>query len=70
MAGLGQSLRQKVRSLVQRPSGLDEIAVDDLATSRKLQAWEAVQIPERLKFSSRLAIKLVLLFLLIIVFVP
>ncbi|HKE62279.1 MAG TPA: biotin/lipoyl-binding protein, partial [Nitrospira sp.] len=70
MAGLGEGLRQKVRSLVQRPSGLDEIAVDDLATSSKLQAWEAVQIPERLRFSSRLAIKLVLLFLLIIAFVP
>ena len=70
VAGLGQSFRQKVRSLVQRPSGLDEIAVDDLATSSKLQAWEAVQIPERLRFSSRLAIKLVLLFLLIIAFVP
>ena len=68
--GLGQSFRQKFRSLVQRPSGLDEIAVDDLATSSKLQAWEAVQIPERLRFSSRLAIKLVLLFLLIIAFVP
>ena len=70
MASLGQSLRQKVRHLVQRPSGLDEIAVDDLATSSKLRAWEAVQIPERLRFSSRLAIKLVLLFLLIIAFVP
>ena len=68
--GLGESFRQKFRSLVQRPSGLDEIAVDDLATSSKLQAWEAVQIPERLRFSSRLAIKLVLLFLLIIAFVP
>ena len=70
MASLGQSLRQKVRLLVQRPTGLDEIAVDDLATSSKLRAWEAVQIPERLRFSSRLAIKLVLLFLLIIAFVP
>ena len=70
VASLGQSLRQKVRLLVQRPSGLDEIAVDDLATSSKLRAWEAVQIPERLRFSSRLAIKLVLLFLLIIAFVP
>ena len=70
MASLGHSLRQKVRLLVQRPTGLDEIAVDDLATSRKLRAWEAVQIPERLRFSSRLAIKLVLLFLLIIAFVP
>lgn len=70
MAGLGQSLRHKVRSLVQRQTGLDEIAIDDLATSRKLHAWEAVQIPERLKFSSKLAIKLILLFLLIIAFVP
>jgi len=70
VASLGQSLRQKVRHLVQRPSGLDEIAVDELATSSKLRAWEAVQIPERLRFSSRLAIKLVLLFLLIIAFVP
>ena len=70
VASLGQSLRQKVRHFVQRPSGLDEIAVDDLAISSNLRAWEAVQIPERLRFSSRLAIKLVLLFLLIIAFVP
>src|SRR5512146_1189663 len=70
VVGLGQSFRQKVRSLVQHRSGLDEIAIDDIATSSKLHSWEAVQIPERLKFSSRLAIKLVLLFLLIIAFVP
>jgi len=70
LASLGQSLRQRVRWLVQRPTGLDEIAVDDLATTSKLRAWEAVEIPERLRFSSRLAIKLVLLFLLIIAFVP
>ena len=70
MASLGQILRQKVRLLVQRPTGLDEIAVDDLATSSKLRAWEAVQIPERLKFSSRLAIFLILLFAAIIAFVP
>ena len=70
MAGIGETLRHKVRSLVRRHSGLDEIAVDDFATSSKLQAWEAVQIPERLKFSSKLAIKLILLFLLIIAFLP
>lgn len=70
MAGIGTKLRQKVRSIVQRHSGLDEIAIDDLATSSQLQAWEAVQIPERLKFSSKLALKLILLFLLIIAFVP
>jgi multidrug efflux pump subunit AcrA (membrane-fusion protein) len=70
VARLSAGLRNKVRSLVQRESGLDEISVDDLATSAKLQSWEAVQIPERLKFSSRLAIKLVVLFILIIAFVP
>lgn len=70
MAHSGQSLRQKVRSYVQHPKGLDEIDVDDLAASQKLQGWAAVQIPERLKFSSRLAVKLVLLFLLTIAFVP
>lgn len=60
----------KFRSLTSQDIGLSEIAVDDLAASTKLQSWEAVQIPERLKFSSRLAIKLVVLFLLIIAFVP
>jgi len=70
LAHSGEGLRKKVRSLVQQPSGLDEIAVDDLAASRKIQAWEAVQIPERLRFSSKLAIGLVALFLLIIAFVP
>lgn len=70
MPRFGDGLKTKVRSLVSRPSGLDEIAVDDLATTTKLQSWEAVQIPERLRFSSRLAIKLVVLFILVIAFVP
>ncbi len=70
MARFTPNLRERVRSLVRRGNGLDEIAIDDLATSRKLQSWEAVQIPERLRFSSRLAIGLVLLFLFIIAFVP
>lgn len=70
MARSNQTFRQKVRSLVRQPSGLDEIAVDDLATSQKIGAWETVQIPERLRFSSKLAIGLVALFLFIIAFVP
>jgi multidrug efflux pump subunit AcrA (membrane-fusion protein) len=70
VARLTEGLRNKVRSLVKQDTGLDQIAIDDLATSNKLQAWEAVDIPERLRFSSRLAIKLVLLFILIIAFVP
>lgn len=70
LARFTPNLREKVRALVRRGNGLDEIAIDDLATSKKLQSWEAVQIPERLRFSLRLAIGLVLLFLFIIAFVP
>jgi multidrug efflux pump subunit AcrA (membrane-fusion protein) len=64
------ALRSKLRSLVNQPSGLEEIQIDDLATSTKLRSWQAVQIPDRLKFSARLAIKLLLVFALIIAFVP
>ena len=70
MARFTQSLGNRVRSLVRRDTGLNEMAIDNLATSTKLQSWEAVQVPERLRFSSCLAITLMLLFLLIIAFVP
>jgi len=64
------SLKGRLKSLVEQPTGLDEIDVDNLATSAELQSWEAVQIPDRLRFSARLAIKLLLLFALVIAFVP
>lgn len=70
MARPGVDPTTPLRSLTPKESGLNEIAVDDLAVSTRLQSWEAVQIPERLKFSSRLAIKLVVIFLLIIAFLP
>ncbi|MGH7205239.1 MAG: HlyD family secretion protein [Nitrospiraceae bacterium] len=70
MQRIRDSLKGRVKSLVEQPTGLDDIQVDNLATSAELQSWEAVQIPERLRFSARLAIKLVLLFTLVIAFVP
>ncbi len=70
MQRVGNDLKSKFKALITQPTGLDEIAVDDLATSSKLQSWEAVQIPDRLRFSSRLALKLVFLFVLVIAFVP
>ena len=66
---LGLGLKNKVWSHVQRGSGLNVNSVDNLATSAKLQSWKVVQIPERLKFSC-LAITLVVLFPMIIAFVP
>ena len=70
MERIREGLKTRIQSLVTQRTGLDEMAVDDLATSTKLLSWEAVQIPERLRFSSRLAILLVGLFMLIIAFVP
>lgn len=65
-----QRLKLNIQRLVDRPTGLDPIHVDDLATSNKLQAWEQVEIPQRLKFHGRLALKLLLLFFLLMAFVP
>lgn len=67
---LAFGLRKKVRSLVQGDSGLDEISIDELLTSTKLQSWEEAQLPQKWKFSSYLSIILILLFLLTIFFVP
>jgi len=61
---------KKVHSLVQGEPGLDETSIDELLTSAKLRSWEQAQLPKRWRFSSRLPIILVLLFLLTILFVP
>ncbi len=65
-----ETLKGRMLALVDQPTGLDDIQVDHLAASTRLQSWEAVQIPDRLRFSARLAIKLLLLVALIIAFVP
>ena len=67
---LTDTMKGKMLALVNQPTGLDDIQIDHLATSTKLQSWQAVQIPERLRFSARLAVKLILLFGLGIAFVP
>lgn len=67
---LNVGLGKRIRSLVQGESGLDELAIDQLLTSTQLQSWEEAQLPVRWRFSPRLPITLVLLFLLLIIFVP
>jgi multidrug efflux pump subunit AcrA (membrane-fusion protein) len=64
------TLRGKVRSFVDQPTGLEDIDVDHFATSAKLQAWEYVRVPNYLRKYGRLAIKLLLFFFLIVAFVP
>jgi len=63
-------LGKTVRSLVHGESGSEEISVDELAASTKLQSWEEAQLPKGWRFSSRLPIALFLLFFLFIFFVP
>ncbi|MEW6543183.1 MAG: biotin/lipoyl-binding protein [Nitrospirota bacterium] len=70
MPSIKDSIKGRIHSLVSQPTGLEDIEVDDLAASARLQSWEAVQIPERLRFNARLAVKLILLFALVIAFVP
>lgn len=70
MQRIREGLKTRLRSIVTQRTGLDEMAVDELAISTKLRSWEAVQIPERLRFSSRLALLLVGFFMFIVAFVP
>lgn len=70
MSWLGMRLRNPLEALGQRASGLKDMAVDDLASSAKLRSWEAVEIPKQLRFSSRLAVHLIAVFLIVIAFVP
>ncbi|NJN70137.1 MAG: biotin/lipoyl-binding protein [Nitrospira sp.] len=70
MDSLDLGLTKRIRSLGQEESGSEEISIDELAASTKLQSWENAQLPRRWRFSSRLPVALVLLFLLIIIFVP
>ncbi len=63
-------LGNKVRSLVHGESGSEEIAIDELATATKLQSWEAAQLPNGWRFSSRLPIILFVFFFLTIFLVP
>ena len=65
-----ETLKGRMLGLVDQATGLDDIQVDNLAASARLQSWQAVQIPERLRFSARLAVKLLLIVALIIAFVP
>ena len=70
MQRIREGLKSRLRSLVTQRTGLDEMAVDDLATPTKLQSLEAVQLPARPRVLSRLALLPCGFFLLIVAFVP
>ena len=70
MLRIQEGIRGKVRALVDQPTGLDDIEIDDFATSTRLQAWELVRIPQYLRTYGRMAIKLLLFLLLVVAFIP
>lgn len=67
---LSLDLGREVRALVRGESRSDDIAVNEFPASTNLQSWKAAQLPTGWRFSSRLPITLVLLFLVILIFVP
>ena len=69
-ANLDFSIRDKSRSLAPAESGLNEISIDANLTSTKLQSWDEAQLPVRWRFSARLPVMLLLLFLVAIIFIP
>jgi multidrug efflux pump subunit AcrA (membrane-fusion protein) len=70
MLRIQEGLRGKIRALVDQPTGLDDIEIDNFATSAQLQAWELVRIPQYLRTYGRIAIKLLLFLLLVVAFIP
>ncbi|WP_447974554.1 HlyD family secretion protein [Nitrospira sp. Kam-Ns4a] len=70
MARFQDSLTGKLKSLVTHPTGIEDIAIDDFATSAQLQAWELVRIPDYLRRYGRMAVKVLIFFFLLIAFVP
>jgi len=70
MLRIQDRIRGKVKALVDLPTGLDDIEIDNFATSTKLQAWELVRIPDYLRKYGRLAIKLLVLLFVAIAFIP
>lgn len=62
--------RKRVQALVVRPTPLGEIEVDDLATSVRLQSWEKVEVPKYLRRYGWWAVRLLVIFFLLVLFVP
>lgn len=70
MPRLQSTVKARLRSLVEQPTGLDDIEIDNFATSQKLRAWELVRVPPYLTIYGRRAIKLLLVLFGFVAFVP
>lgn len=71
MASLGRGVEGSgERALVKRGVGLEAITIEQGATLAKLPCWEAVQIPGGMFTASRAILTILLLFLIILEFVP
>ncbi len=71
MASLGRGVEGSgERALVKRGVGLEAITIEQGATLAKLPCWEAVQIPSGMFTASRAILTILLLFLIVLEFVP
>ncbi len=71
MARLGHGNEDREeRGLVRRGTGLEAITIEEGPALAKLPCWDAVQIPQAMFATSRVILTVLLLFLIILEFVP
>lgn len=70
MLPIPQAIKNRLPPFVDRQTGLDDLLIDDWATSAHLQSWEAAEIPKYQQVFGKRAVKMILLFALLLAFVP
>ncbi len=65
-----ESVKGSVKQIAEHQSSLVDIHIDDLAASSQLKSWEMVQIPPYLRRYGWWSVRLLLIGLLLLMFVP
>ena len=70
MSPLKASTKAQARTLLEGPTGLEDLDIDSFTATEKLRAWELARVPDYLQKYGRIAVKLLIFFFLMIAFVP
>jgi multidrug efflux pump subunit AcrA (membrane-fusion protein) len=70
MAGLNRNPGENALTLAHQGAGLQAVSIENVSATAKMSSWEAVKIPNKLLSMGRVTLTLLILFLLIIEFVP
>lgn len=70
MAGLTRNPGNNALALADQGIGLQAVSIDNVPATAKMSSWDAVSLPKRLISMGRITLTLLILFLIIIEFVP